>query len=188
MSKIFDSKINEINIELRGPNEIVVAQTVEIINDLANEKSEIKEFTQRIRDDVTVDLLAQFSEALRKKYKCFLIEDSCHALGAKYLNSKRKLAQRYQKAFEKVDGVRFHLESKDTRCNYWLNVLLLDEKFSSERESILKITNDNGIMTRPAWRLLPKLQMFKKFPKMNLNVAESLERCLVNLPSSPSLI
>ena len=105
-----------------------------------------------------------------------------------YLKSKRKLAKRYQKAFEKVDGVRFHLESKDTHCNYWLNVLLLDEKFSSERESILKITNDNGIMTRPAWRLLPKLQMFKKSPKMNLNVAESLERRLVNLPSSPSLI
>ena len=27
--------------------------------------------------------------SLRKKYKCFLIEDSCHALGAKYLNSKK---------------------------------------------------------------------------------------------------
>jgi perosamine synthetase len=105
-----------------------------------------------------------------------------------HLKSKRKLAKRYQKAFENVDGVRFHLESKDTHCNYWLNVLLLDEKFSSELESILKITNDNGIMTRPAWRLLSKLQMFNKFPKMNLNVAESLERRLVNLPSSPSLI
>ena len=106
----------------------------------------------------------------------------------KKLNSKRKLAQRYQKAFEKVEGVRIHLESEDTHCNYWLNVLLLDEIFSSERDSILKITNDNGIMTRPAWRLLPKLKMFKKSPKMNLNVAENLETRLVNLPSSPSLI
>ena len=56
------------------------------------------------------------------------------------------------------------------------------------QSDILKITNENGIMTRPAWRLLPKLQMFKNSPKMNLNVAESLERRLVNLPSSPSLI
>ena len=104
-----------------------------------------------------------------------------------YLKSKRELAKRYQTAFEKVDGIQFFTESKEAHCNYWLNVLLLDEKFSSERESILKITNDNGIMTRPAWRLLPKLQMFKKSPKMNLNVAESLERRLVNLPSSPSL-
>ena len=105
----------------------------------------------------------------------------------KYLKSKRKLAHRYQKAFEKVEGVRFHMESKETHCNYWLNVLLMDEKFSSERDSLLTLTNNNGIMTRPAWKLLPKLPMFNNSPKMSLNVAESLERRIVNLPSSPSL-
>ena len=68
-----------------------------------------------------------------------------------------------------------------------MNVLLLDEKFSSKRNELLKITNDNGIMTRPAWRLLTKLPMFNEFPKMNLNVAESLERCLINIPSSSSI-
>jgi perosamine synthetase len=104
-----------------------------------------------------------------------------------FLKSKRELAKRYQTAFEKVDGVQFFTESKEAHCNYWLNVLLLNEKFYSERDSILKITNNNGIMTRPAWKLLPKLPMFKNSPKMNLSVAESLERRLINLPSSPSL-
>ena len=105
----------------------------------------------------------------------------------KYLKYKRELAERYQTEFEKVDGVSFFTGSKESHCNYWLNVLLLNEKFYSERDSILKITNNNGIMTRPAWKLLPKLPMFKNSPKMNLSVAESLERRLINLPSSPSI-
>ena len=104
-----------------------------------------------------------------------------------FLKSKRKLAHIYQKAFSEVQGIRFHKESKETHCNYWLNVLLLDKKFSSERDSLLKLTNENGIMTRPAWKILSKLSMFKKFPKMNLDVAERLEGCLINLPSSPSI-
>ena len=104
-----------------------------------------------------------------------------------YIKSKRELAKRYQTVFEKVDGVRIFTESKEAHCNYWLNVLLLDEKFYSEQDSILKITNNNGIMTRPVWKLLPKLPMFNNSPKMNLSVAESLERRLINLPSSPSL-
>ena len=101
-----------------------------------------------------------------------------------YLKHKRELAHRYQKSFEEVGGVHFYSESKNANSNYWLNVLLLNEKFLSERDSILKISNDYGIMTRPAWRLLSKLTMFQDCPRMDLNVAESLERRLVNIPSS----
>ena len=101
-----------------------------------------------------------------------------------YLKHKRELAHRYQKSFEEVGGVHFYSESKNANSNYWLNVLLLNEKFASERDSILKISNDYGIMTRPAWGLLSKLTMFQDCPRMDLNVAESLERRLVNIPSS----
>ena len=74
ISKIFDSKIGEINIEKKG-NEIIVAQTAEILDTLANDEKEIKDFTKKIRDDLTIDLLAQFSEALRKKYKITINDD-----------------------------------------------------------------------------------------------------------------
>jgi len=101
-----------------------------------------------------------------------------------YLKHKRELAHRYQKSFADVQGVHFYSESKNANSNYWLNVLLLNENLASERDSLLKISNDNGIMTRPAWRLLSKLTMFQDCPRMDLNVAESLERRLVNIPSS----
>ena len=75
ISKIFESKLFEVNIEERGPNEIIIAQTVEIIDDLAKDNKELNEFSKRIKDDITIDLLAQFSEALRKKYKITINDD-----------------------------------------------------------------------------------------------------------------
>ena len=75
ISKIFDSNLFEVNIQERGLNEIIIAQTVEIIDDLAKDNKEINEFSKRIKDDITVDLLAQFSEALRKKYKITINDD-----------------------------------------------------------------------------------------------------------------
>ena len=75
ISKIFESKLFEVNIEERGPNEIIIAQTVEIIDDLAKDNKELNEFSKKIKDDITIDLLAQFSVALRKKYKITINDD-----------------------------------------------------------------------------------------------------------------
>ena len=75
ISKIFDSNLGDVNIEKRGNKEIIIAQTAEILNDLSNDKEEIKEFEKKIKDDLTIDLLAQFSEALRKKYKITINDD-----------------------------------------------------------------------------------------------------------------
>ena len=75
ISKIFDSELFDINIETRGPNEIIIAQTVEIIDNLVKNKKELEEFSTRVKDDITIDLLAQFSEALRKKYKITINDD-----------------------------------------------------------------------------------------------------------------
>ena len=75
ISKIFDSKIGEVNFEKRGGNEIVVVRTAEILNTLSENQTEKTEFSKKIRDDLTIDLLAQFSEALRKKYKITINDD-----------------------------------------------------------------------------------------------------------------
>ena len=75
ISKIFDSNLGDINIEKRGNSEIIIAKTAEILNNLSSDEKEIKEFTKNIKDDLTIDLLAQFSEALRKKYKITINDD-----------------------------------------------------------------------------------------------------------------
>lgn len=104
-----------------------------------------------------------------------------------FLAQKRALAEKYQKSFAGVDGVRFASEPPYGKSNYWLNVLLLDETHAGRRDDVLAATNDSGLMTRPAWTLMPKLPMFKDCPSMPIPVAESLERRLINIPSSPFL-
>lgn len=55
------------------------------------------------------------------------------------------------------------------------------------RDIVLAETNDRGILTRPAWTLMSHLPMFRDCPQMDLSVAESLERRIINIPSSARL-
>lgn len=104
-----------------------------------------------------------------------------------FIEKKRSLALRYQQAFAGIEGVGIFKETEFAHSNYWLNVLLLDEAYSGKRDQLLELTNKNGIMTRPAWTLMPKLPMYKDCPGMDLACAEDLERRLINLPSSAFL-
>jgi perosamine synthetase len=101
-----------------------------------------------------------------------------------FLSSKRNLAARYIEAFRDVPGIKFAVEPVYARSNYWLNALLLDEEWADQRDSLLEQTNQQGIMTRPVWVLMQQLPMYQNCPRMDLEVAESLERRIVNIPSS----
>jgi perosamine synthetase len=104
-----------------------------------------------------------------------------------FLTRKRDLAEKYKKAFEGIEGIQVFTEPDFAKSNYWLNVLLLSERFSNNRDDLLEETNNLGIMTRPVWTPMHKLTMFKDSPKMDLSVAESLEQRLINIPSSAIL-
>ncbi len=104
-----------------------------------------------------------------------------------FLSEKRALAARYRKAFADVPGVTFVSEPAECESNYWLNVLLLDESGADLLQPLLERTNAAGIGTRPVWTLMHHLPMYAACQRMDLTVAESLARRLVNLPSSPIL-
>ena len=103
------------------------------------------------------------------------------------IDAKRELFERYRAAFAEVDGVRLVVEPEGCRSNYWLQTLLLDERVSAQRDDVLAATNDAGFMTRPTWTLMHKLAPYTACPRMDLPVAESLERRLINVPSSSQL-
>lgn len=98
------------------------------------------------------------------------------------LASKRETAQRYQEFFSKIDDIKFVAEPPDSVSNYWLNTILLPDE--TERERFLKETNENKVMTRPAWRLMSSLPMFKHCYSTAMPNAISAESRLANLPSS----
>ena len=76
----------------------------------------------------------------------------------------------------------FVSEPENSKSNYWLNSVLLNDR--DERDKFLSYTNDNKVMTRPVWTLMNKLEMFKNCPKGNLDNSEWIEDRLVNIPSS----
>ena len=100
------------------------------------------------------------------------------------LNFKRELFYKYQRAFEEVEEINLFAEPVKSKSNYWLQTLLLKKGDFSKRDSILASTNAAGLMTRPAWMLINKLEPFKIYQSMELNCALSLEKRIINIPSS----
>ena len=98
-----------------------------------------------------------------------------------FLKSKRGLAIKYKEFFSNHD-IRFIEEPKDSKSNYWLQAVLLDDK--TKRDEFLEFSNKNGVMTRPIWRLMNELEMFKDCQKTDLKNATYLEERVVNIPSS----
>lgn len=99
-----------------------------------------------------------------------------------FLIDKRGLAKAYAEFFqEKKLGV-YISEPQESKSNYWLNTLLM--KSSGEKERFLKETNEAGVMTRPVWRLLPDLDMYRACQTGPLDNARWLQERAVNLPSS----
>lgn len=102
-----------------------------------------------------------------------------------FLEKKRKTALLYKEYFEKMN-IRFFTEPEFAKSNYWLNVIILDSR--EDRDDLLRITNGNGIMTRPVWQLMNKLKMFKNCQKDGLKNSLWLEDRVVNIPSSVNIL
>lgn len=105
-----------------------------------------------------------------------------------FIESKRALAAKYARAFDRVVGVRFFTEPQFAKSNYWLNAILLEAALAPQRDALLDALNDQGIGARPAWTLMHHLEIYASCPRMpSLEVAEDIERRLINIPSSPFL-
>jgi perosamine synthetase len=102
-----------------------------------------------------------------------------------YVENKRELSDLYYEFLKGNKLLELLRETKNTRANYWLNAVVLKDK--KERDNFLTFTNENGIMTRPIWGLMNKLEMFKDCPHADLSNAEWLEDRVVNITSSVRL-
>ena len=102
----------------------------------------------------------------------------------KIINSKRKLFQKYNKLFSNIDEIDLFKEPRYCKSNYWLQTIILRKQNMKLRNDILKLTNKKNIMTRPVWKLLHKLQPFKNCQRSPLPKALSLEKRIINIPSS----
>ena len=98
-----------------------------------------------------------------------------------FVENKRKLASEYKSFFDAM-GIHFRTELPNTKANYWLMCVELENR--RDRDSFLKETNDNKVMTRPIWQLLFKLPMYEGCQRDSQKNANYLEDRIVNIPSS----
>lgn len=102
-----------------------------------------------------------------------------------FVRHKRKLAERYAEFFRGKAGVQFVREPEGCSSNYWLNAIVLPSL--AERDAFLQATNAQGVMTRPIWRLMTHLPLFRDCQHDGLANAQWLEERVVNVPSSVPL-
>lgn len=97
-----------------------------------------------------------------------------------YLKSKRELAEIYEDFFFKK-GISFRKEIKNTKSNYWLMCIELENV--SDKKLFLKETNSSKINCRPIWDLMFTLPMYKNFQMDEQKNAKFLVERIVNIPS-----
>jgi perosamine synthetase len=98
-----------------------------------------------------------------------------------FLAIKVDLAQRYAHFFNSI-GVKYVRAPMGTTSNYWLNAIVLNSL--EQRNAFLEYTNSRGMMSRPIWRMMSSLDMFKHCQRDALENSHWLEERVVNIPSS----
>jgi len=99
-----------------------------------------------------------------------------------FVKIKRDLAIKYQEFFTNFNDIEFIKEPTDAKSNYWLQAVILKDK--KTRDDFLDFTNKNGVMSRPIWKLMNELDMFKGAQCSDLKNSKFLEQRVVNISSS----
>jgi len=86
-----------------------------------------------------------------------------------------------------VSGISIFEEPENCKSNYWLQEILLNVDDIGLRNEILDYTNKNGYCTRQAWELLSTLDPYINCQKMDLINSKSVQKRLINIPSSAHL-
>lgn len=94
---------------------------------------------------------------------------------------KAEVANRYRQ-FCASNDLHFVEAPAGTVPNFWLNAILLEDR--STRDALLQASNAVGVMTRPIWRLMNDLPMYRDCQHDGLENSRWLVDRVINLPSS----
>lgn len=98
-----------------------------------------------------------------------------------FLTIKKQLADKWDIFFSTRD-IDLVKPIDGNNANHWLNTIIFNSRL--DRDEFLKLTNKNNVMTRPIWKLMSKLPMYKDCQTDGLENSLWLEDRVVNIPSS----
>jgi len=105
-----------------------------------------------------------------------------------YVELKRSIAGRYQARLEDVQGIILPEESSWERSTFWLYTIFVDRVIYGldSRELMVKLKK-SGIEARPLWHPLHTLRPFEQCHRFRIEVADTLYRDALSIPSSVGL-
>ena len=101
-----------------------------------------------------------------------------------FLKAKRTLFKKYYNVFNKIKGISLYKEPKNANSNYWLQTLILEEKFKNYLPKCVKIFNQLNVSVRPIWKPLNKISYLKNSPKSNLKNSTKIYKRVICIPSN----
>lgn len=81
-----------------------------------------------------------------------------------FLQRKKEIIAFYKKELSGIGDIRFQEVSEDIQPNWWLPTI-----FTSKQKDVLKILNDRQMQSRPFWRPMNQLVMFRDAEYVNKN-------------------
>lgn len=105
------------------------------------------------------------------------------------ISQRRAIYQRYLKQLSVLPGVQFITEPEDCFSNRWLTTILVDPALSGgvDRETVRQALEKANVESRPLWKPMHMQPVFAGVPAYVNNVAESLFKQGLCLPSGSSL-
>ncbi|TDK41741.1 DegT/DnrJ/EryC1/StrS family aminotransferase [Algoriphagus formosus] len=105
-----------------------------------------------------------------------------------FVEKRREINANYRKLLEGFVGISFQPEANESKSNFWLTAILIDEEvtgFSNDQVRVALMKND--VETRFLWKPLHLQPVFKEIKYFGGNVAKSFFHKGICLPSSVNL-
>ena len=107
---------------------------------------------------------------------------------ASILKRKKEIYDFYQTELEGIDGLSISIVPEYADNNHWLNLLKIDTNvYGEDRESLMQRLEENGIQTRPVWKLNHEQKPYKDCQYYKIEKAKKLVKDSLCLPSSSNL-
>jgi perosamine synthetase len=104
------------------------------------------------------------------------------------LKRKKEIYDFYQSTIKNIEDLSLSKVPDYAHNNHWLNLLQIDNKvYNEDREVLMKRLEENGIQTRPVWKLNHEQKPYKDCHYYKIEKAVKLVKNSLCLPSSSNL-
>jgi perosamine synthetase len=105
-----------------------------------------------------------------------------------YIAAKRRIARRYNEAFEDVSGITPMQEADWAFSIFWMYTVLVDEpNYGLDSRTLLTKLNQAGVQSRPLWQPLHRSPAHVSWGSKGCPIAERLKENALSLPCSVEL-